>query len=143
MDEGKKIKVPLQEEIDFVSKYVEVQSVRFNNKIKISFTVQGNFAHKTIAPLLLLPIIENTFKHGIEDEIMEGYIAIEISLFNDTLMLTARNSKIKWEKDIGARKGIGLENVKKRLALLYPDKYKIDLVESINEYKITLTINLQ
>ena len=85
--------VPLLKEIEFLKNYVDIQSVRFNKEIKISFQSQGINETAYIEPMLLLPFIENIFKHGLQEEAGKGFAEIIICLEGNELMLEARNSK--------------------------------------------------
>jgi sensor histidine kinase YesM len=135
-------KVPLEQEVNFLSNYVAVQSVRYNEKIAISFDTQGIDGNASIEPLLLLPFIENTFKHGVEEEMREGFIDIVVCLIDNELTLSAKNSKAVKSGVVVTPSGIGLANTEKRLALLYPDKHTLEVSETPTTYTLLLTICL-
>jgi sensor histidine kinase YesM len=134
-------KVPLEQEVNFLRNYVEVQSVRYNNKIVISFDTQGITPEARIEPLLLLPFVENTFKHGVEEEMKEGYIEMVVCLIDDELTLSAKNSKAS-NNHSGHANGIGLVNTEKRLSLLYPGKHSLVVNETDRSYTLLLTLHL-
>lgn len=136
--ESSRERLPLTEEISFVSNYIGVQSVRYNNRIDIRFDSQGISDRAQIAPLLLLPFVENAFKHGIEEETGRGYVDIVVFMNNDELTLYVKNSKV--QKAAAQRKGIGIDNARKRLQLLYPGKYSLAVKETDSDYAVTLTI---
>lgn len=140
--ETKTPKVLLQKEIDFLRNYVDVESVRYNENIRICFDAQGIHAKAMIEPLLLLPMIENTFKHGVQHETAEGFVEIVISLAGDELTLQARNSKPSVKTKQQGEKGVGLDNVIKRLELLYPDKFNLAIQNEAAYYEILLTMQL-
>lgn len=137
-------KQPLTHEIHFLSNYVDVQSVRYHDKTTIRFDTQGITDQALIEPLLLLPYIENAFKHGIE-EVHTGYIEIIICLNDQELTLSVKNSKavVTAGQPIADNgNGIGLDNTQKRLALLYPGKHSLHIQETNETYEVLLTIIL-
>lgn len=132
--------VPLKEEVTFLKNYVEVENIRYRSAIKINFEAQGINGESQITPLLLLPFIENAFKHGIQEEEQEGFVNIIICKTEDDLTMEVANSIAHNKVNAG---GIGLANVKKRLEILYPDQYKL-LIESTEQlYNVSLTIEMK
>ena len=137
--------VPLLKEIEFLKNYVDIQSVRFNKEIKISFQSQGINETAYIEPMLLLPFIENIFKHGLQEEAGKGFAEIIICLEGNELMLEARNSKPGAPvaiKEAREKDGIGLDNVQQRLELLYKGKYHLVIDETEKQYEIILNLQL-
>jgi sensor histidine kinase YesM len=132
-------KVALKKEVAFLQNYISVQSIRYDELYTISFDTQGIDETAQIEPLLLLPFIENTFKHGLETELENGFIEMVICLNGNELTLTTCNKKSNNTKQ---KKGIGIENTQKRLSLLYPNKHSIFIEDNNNLYKLTLTIFL-
>jgi two-component system, LytTR family, sensor kinase len=132
-------KVNLQNEIDYITSFIDLQIIRLSNTKSILYQCSGNIAQYSIAPLLLIPFIENMFKHGILNQI-EKPLEINISTINGTLQLITSNFINTLHKDQAS--GIGLDNVKKRLALLYPDKHTLKIETKDNIYKTTLQIKL-
>lgn len=132
-------KVLLKKEVEFLENYVTVQSIRCHNKFRIEFDTQGINDTTYIEPLLLLPYIENTFKHSTDQEKGDGFIEIVICLNNNELTLTTFNNKSNINS---TRKGIGMENTQKRLNLLYPNKHSIRIEDGENQYKLSLTVFL-
>lgn len=130
--------VSLKKEIDFLRNYMEVEALRHSDKIDISFETQGINEHALIEPLLLLPFVENTFKHGIREETSKGYIYIIISLVGTELFMEISNSKPAITKK--ETKGIGLQNATRRLDILYPDRYKLDVRNNDDSYELRLTL---
>lgn len=128
-------KVPLEKELEYIRKYIDLQRLRFEQNIQADLHVAGNVEEVMIPPLLLIPFVENAFKHG-EFNNISGLI-MNIYTTDKKLHVHCHNKKGKQEKDTGG--GIGLENVKRRLSLLYPGKH-ILLVEDKNDF---FTINLE
>jgi sensor histidine kinase YesM len=132
----------LVQEIDFISNYITVESVRFSENMDIQFETQGIHSAFNIEPLLLLPFIENTFKHGARQEIGSGYIHVIICLLENELIMEAKNSKPAVQADADGR-GIGLVNASKRLALLYPQSHQINITQDHSHYEVRLSILLR
>jgi LytS/YehU family sensor histidine kinase len=137
-----KEQVSLKQEVNFLKNYVEVESIHYSEKMDIAFETQGINDSALIEPMLLLPFVENTFKHGIREETDKGYVHIIISLVENDLFVEIKNSK---PQNINGEKvnGIGLLNASKRLQMLYPDKHKIEIQESDHSYELCLSLILK
>jgi two-component system, LytTR family, sensor kinase len=131
--------VSLQNEIDYITSFIDLQTIRFSHKESVQYYFSGNISQHSIAPLLLIPFIENMFKHGILNHV-EKPLQINIAVENGTLHLTTSNFINTLHKDEAS--GIGLDNVKKRLALLYPDKHTLKIETKENIYTTSLQIKL-
>lgn len=133
--------VLLSQEIDFLNNYIAIEKIRYPDHISIHCDIQGVKETDKIAPLLLLPFIENAFKHGAKEEVEQGYINIVICRTEDELTLHTDNSK---PRSAGKKesKGIGLENAKKRLDLLYGDHYEWNVTEDESRYTMDLTLKM-
>jgi len=134
--------VALQKEIQFINNYIELEKIRHNKNVQINFSLSGNAANSEIAPLLLIPFIENSFKHGVNASIGKGWVDINLSAMEEKISLSVVNSMAGNHVNGSAQKGIGLENVKKRLQLLYPGKNMLNLEEEKEKYSVNLDINL-
>ncbi|WP_158542210.1 sensor histidine kinase [Pedobacter chinensis] len=139
-------KVTLEKELSFIIDYVNIMKLRVNSNTIVIFPTPEKNDDLYIAPMLLLPFVENAFKHGIDD-IEPVTITIIITVSTESLTLTTRNKIIDRtgvSKDDYAEAGIGMANTKRRLELLYPHKHvlgtKVDPLE--NEYHLNLQINL-
>jgi two-component system, LytTR family, sensor kinase len=129
-------KVPLQKEVDYIRKYIDLQRLRFEHVIKADMHVAGDTETVLIPPLLLISFVENAFKHGDFSSTGTGLV-MNMYRNNHKLHFHCSNAKGKQQKDAGG--GIGLENVKRRLLLLYPGKHLL-LIEDKNNY---FTVNLE
>ena len=118
-----KPRVSLEEEIMHLKEYIALEQMRFQDTLKVSFRTENIDHKKMIPPMLLIPFVENAFKHG---NLIDGYLRVDIKIIldNDSLRLEIRNT-VKSEDDPLKKPGIGLENIKKRLDLIYPKKYKL------------------
>jgi two-component system, LytTR family, sensor kinase len=133
--------IELSKEIDYINKYINLQELRLTNKSLISFTVEGSVESIKVAPMLFISFIENAFKHATDKEVEAG-ISIQFKitehriLFNVTNAFDATKNRVKDETS-----GIGLENVRRRLELIYPNNHKLEISTKDNRYKVELTIN--
>lgn len=139
---AKNQRVPLAEEVDFLANYVAVESMRFSEKATIVFDSQGIQNRVGIEPLLLLPFVENTFKHGLNQTLHQGFVQIVLVLIDAELMLETRNSKVNRPASKPPNPGIGLTNAVKQLALLYPDKHDLQIQEDESTYVLRLRLIL-
>jgi hypothetical protein len=131
-------KVALDKELEYIRKYTRLQKLRYGHTIKADLQVSGETNKIEIPPLLLIPFIENAFKHGDFSAGGEGLTAI-VSCTGDKMYFYCYNTKGKGEKDTGG--GIGLANIKRRLQLLYPGKHLLDIQDSANSF--TVNVELQ
>ena len=137
--------VLLENEIKYVKNYLELEKLRQGDRFDIQFKLDGNANEKKIAPLLFIPFLENSFKHGLDNQIKSGFVNIDLRIKGEDLHLTIENSKPpsipakKQEKKSG---GIGLENVKRRLKLLYPNRHKLEIREKPHSFRVFLNLKL-
>jgi len=141
MKETQKDFVNLKDEIDYVDCFIALQKLRLDSNVKLSFEHAGNFSDFQIAPMLLIPFVENAFKHGVNSE-ENSVIKVEASLFKNHFVFKVKNLKVKKQFDISEHSGIGISNTKKRLELLYGKRQTLDISESERDFKIMLTIDL-
>lgn len=139
--------VPLHGEIAFLENYIALERLRNKaENVTIIFETQGNTDNITIAPLLLINFIENAFKHGVKAGIDHAYVHIYISTQGNVLQMSIANSKPQQTnvqmQSIKEAGGIGIKNVKRRLAILYPNRHKLKITESNEQYTINLNIEL-
>lgn len=140
--ESKQEKVLLTSEILYIKHYIELQKNRYGNKLDISLNIYDEISDLYIAPLLLLPVIENSFKHGIADSINQGWIRIDISRQKDYYSIKIENSTEEKYGQSGSGNGIGLQNVQKRLQLIYPDKYEFKTIKELHSYLAILKLKV-
>ncbi len=134
--------VPLSKEIEVLKKYVELEKLRYGERMDVSFSCSGNTQSLVIAPLLLLPFVENSFKHGMSEELDQCWINIHLHATERHLTFNLSNS-CNHDNPSGIAGGIGLENIKKRLALIYPEKYKLDIKKEDEMYIVKLELFLE
>jgi two-component system LytT family sensor kinase len=134
-------KVLLEKELTYLHNYIELERLRFEDAAEINVTTDTVAAGQKIAPLLLLPLVENAFKHGLSKQTENGWLKVVINVDGATLTATVDNSKPS-SAPYKSKGGIGIVNLKKRLKLLYPDTYKLELEDNKDTFKATLIINL-
>jgi sensor histidine kinase YesM len=141
--EAKQNFVSLGSEIAYLKNYIELQKNRYGDKLDASVNIYDEIDDLYIAPLLLLPLIENSFKHGIADAIGEGWIRIDISKQQGNFSIKIENSiEDNPQQNRIKNGGIGIENVRKRLHLIYPDSHEFKIVEGAHSYLVVLKINI-
>ena len=133
--------VPIQNEIDFIKNYIDLQLVRLTDKVHVNFIAETDNENTQIAPLLFISFVENAFKYGISTK-EKTSIDIKIVTSNDKVSFTVNNTIVKADNGIIDKTGIGINNVKRRLELLYPHKYTLSVVDNGNEFIVHLDIIL-
>jgi len=134
--------VPLEEEINYLNNYIELQKLRLDSKIKFDYTIEGEFSGLQIAPMLLIPFVENAFKHGVNSE-QDSSIRINIKVNESEIHFLVANNKVEIQSGIQENSGgLGIENTKHRLALIYPSGHLLTIKETENDFIVSLHINL-
>lgn len=128
--------VLLSEEIAHIQDYIELEKMRFNDRLNVQMDMSATSDDITIAPMLLLPFIENSFKHGsIKNGVLE--IAIQLSASSNEIHFRIKNSN---SENTTSKQGIGLENIKKRLELLYPKHYQLHINNMADTFEVDLQL---
>lgn len=135
-------KVLLSKEIEFLENFVRLQELQIEERGNVTFNVSGIPSNKRIAPLILIVFIENCFKHSTASQSDLISVSIALTIDNDTLTLNCTNSFSPDGNTNQLASGIGLENVKKRLALLYPNAHNLSISKREKEYEANLILNL-
>ncbi len=147
LHEGDKERVTLSQEIEFICGFIDLQKARLGEKIDVQFSDQIDNSKQNIPPLLLIPFIENAFKYSSMVEGKNIPLIIRINLVGNSFNLYVENKfnqsyvtnqSITWKES-----GIGIENVRRRLALLFPSKHKLSIDSNHNVFKVTLEIDLE
>ena len=133
--------VLLEKELEIMKNYIDLEKERYGNKIEISWDVDGDVKDKYISPLLLLPFLENAFKHGTSEQLEKPWLSVDISVSQNRLKGKIANSKN--EDTPVSNHGIGLQNVKKRLAFIYPDSHELKMNDEGNFFVVSLSIELK
>jgi len=136
--------ISLSKEIDFIEGYINLMQLRLNEKVQIIFDKPEDLKNVDIAPMLFLPFVENAFKHGISS-IYPSYVYIGISQTSSTLKIEVRNSIFKEKaENLEESNGIGLNNTRRRLDLIYPGRYNLTVNENTleNEFNVQLKLDV-
>jgi sensor histidine kinase YesM len=134
--------VLLEDEIAYINNFIELQKLRLDRSVRLEYSCPENIPPLQIAPMLLIPFIENAFKHGVNSE-QKSYIKIEISISKTEFRLIVVNNKVSVQQDISEKSGLGLTNTWHRLNLIYPSKHLLVINDTEKEFSVSLHINLQ
>lgn len=130
--------VPLSKELEFIQSYIKLMKLRFSDKVKINLSLPNLLPDKSIPPLLFTSFVENAFKHGISYQ-SSTFIDISFLYENESLIFEIKNSNPGNGKETEAS-GIGIENSKKRLDIIYGKDYSLDIEDNKEDYKLILKI---
>jgi two-component system, LytTR family, sensor kinase len=133
--------VSLTREVEYINHYIDLQKLRLSKNIDVQLNVSGETSGHTISPMLLIPFIENAFKHGISYT-HKSYVHIQLIVNRNIIEFNITNSRHNKAKSNDNDSGLGLENVTKRLNLLYAQKHSLHISESEKEYIVNLKIEL-
>jgi len=137
-----KSKVMLSDELNHLKNYVEIERIRYGEKVKIDFQIEGDPDGLEIAPMLLLAFFENAFKHGVSKSLKKPFVHVQLRMDQASIHLNVQNSyqpQNSLQEDY--THGIGLKNVKKRLELIYPE-HSLRIESKANTFEIDLKLNL-
>lgn len=138
--------VSLQKEVEYIANYIELEKIRWNDSAAIGFEIQGDLAGQHIAPLLLIVFIENAFKHLSVAKGRQGYVRILLAVKEEKLHLQVKNSvdpSLPPPVQTRNRKGgLGLNNARKRLNLIYPDQYTLSINRLPESFEVDCQIEL-
>jgi two-component system LytT family sensor kinase len=136
--------VPLSKEVAYMQNYIELEKLRQGKGADMSFEIHGEIRDQKITPLLLIPFIENSFKHGVKNTLQDGFVHITMIVEEQFLQFEVINSKpaLAPKNEHNKSGGIGLVNVQRRLNLIYPDKYELQVNNTPNTYQIILTLTM-
>ncbi|MCW3114518.1 MAG: hypothetical protein JWR18_2914 [Segetibacter sp.] len=140
LSETKHDTVPLDKEIQFIKHYIELQKVRLTDKVSIEFNVEGETEGKQIAPLLLIPFVENAFKYGVSTK-ETSKLVFEIKATPDRIYFASTNDMMSTDKGNENNTGIGLKNTRRRLELLYADAHQLTVAEENKQFIVKLILN--
>lgn len=139
--EGNNRLTPLSREVQFLRNYVQLMSMRYTGNVSISLDVPDVLPDSMLPPLLLVIFVENAFKHGISYR-TKSFVEISLQPHGDRLLFSCRNSRPEIKHDENMKGGVGLSNVRRRLDLLFPGNYTLDIKEQEDTYTVCLDIPL-
>lgn len=137
--------ISIEKEMELIQNYLDLEMLRYGDRLKLKFDQNIDNPQSRIAPLILLPLIENAFKHGASGAINEPEIQISLGVSDQQLTLTIFNTKPQLPQMIESapKEGIGMANVQKQLNLTYPKAYEMEVLETTEAYSLTLQIDLK
>ena len=138
--EGQKTQVNLSQEISYLQDYIALQTIRNKDKCSISVNWPENANQQQIAPLLLVILLENAFKHGVDKSVDQCELIFNMKLKNNTLIAQCINDFE--QAQTSKPKGIGLENLKRRLSLIYHNKHNLETHQTSGKWHVILTLEL-
>ncbi len=133
--------VSLDKEVQLIEDYISLETLRYSDRLQVDFNITGESRKKLVPPMIILPFVENAFKHGTSKHLQKALIVIDLVVENERMKLQVTNSKptVKVNEDGSYTEGIGLKNVKRRLDLLYGSSY----ILYIDDQETTFTIKLE
>jgi len=135
--------IPLDKELAVVTNYIALQKIRSDGQLNIETKISGEIDNQKIAPLLLITFLENAFKHGAKERSERSFIGLDIEIEKNKLLFSVENNKgIVDEVKTGEHGGLGLENVKRQLELLYPKKHLLTIKNMKDNFAIQLQLDL-
>lgn len=134
--------VRLEKEIEYIENFIELQQIRFGTFIQFECSITGDHKNKYIAPLILIAFIENAYKHGVNAE-DNSIIKIQLETTENQLHLFVKNNKVFVQRSEESESGLGVENTKNRLQILYPGKHQLIIDNNEKEYSVSLTLDLK
>ena len=137
-------KVAISKEIEQLKNYMDLETLRYGEKLDLKFNQKVDKPATEIAPLILLSLIENAFKHGTSGNLLNPLIHIDLEVVDQQLKFEVFNTKSENRQSIkGLKKqGVGSKNIKRQLDLIYPDKYELEIVDQEKDYLVNLSIQL-
>lgn len=140
--ESNEEKVPIEKEIGYMKNYLELEKLRHGPNVKIEFALGGDFSDLKIRPLLFLPFIENCFKHGVNKSLDLSYVIMKLEADDSKIEFSIKNNKPAddLKTDFDEVGGIGLQNIRRRLKLLYPGRHHLEIRETDEEFIVNLTL---
>jgi len=135
--------VPLAKELKMIEDYVSLEKIRYDDKLELHLAFPEQTNNLQIAPLLLLPLVENCFKHGTSSMLEQPWLSLDIFVEKETLKMKLMNGKFPDNNEKPTSFGIGLQNVKKRLELLYPSKHELTITSDDDVFIVNLKLQLE
>lgn len=135
-------RVPVQGEVKQIENYLALEQLRYGDQVSIEMSCTSPLAGYSIAPMLLIPFVENGFKHGVSQQEGEAWMTVRIGINASTMTFTVANVSTPDGSAGNYNEGIGLTNLRKRLDMLYPGKHRLDLVQGRDRFTANLTIQL-
>jgi len=140
--EGRMPSVPLSEEIKMIEEYIYLEKIRYGNKLELHIDLPPN-SDLAIAPLLLLPFVENCFKHGTSNILEHPWLNLQVSVQGNQMMMKLLNGKPPRKANEERAAGIGIQNVQRRLELIYPGRHELVITDETEVFIVRLKVELE
>ncbi|MBK8087756.1 MAG: histidine kinase [Chitinophagaceae bacterium] len=140
--EGTQPFVSLSKELKMIEDYINLEKIRYGNKLELHLNLPAQTNDLLIAPLLLLPLVENCFKHGTSNVLEQPWIHLQVSIKNTELQIKLLNGKVNHPATNTNSAGIGIKNVQQRLSLLYPGKHELNITSEEDVFIVNLKLEL-
>ncbi len=134
--------ITVSEEIKLIEDYIDLERIRYNERLNIVFKKEVDDDSQKVSPLLLLPFVENAFKHGVSETRFDSFINIQLTIFKGRLTLIIENNKEDEKNILNTNDPIGLGNIRRQLELIYND-YEMHVDNQQKTFKVTLNVNLK
>lgn len=134
--------VPLKKEIEYLRNFIELSMLKDSRGLNVKVEIDKNHQDLMVAPMLFVPFVENAFKHSRIEDLQNGWIVIELKVDNRHVLLHVRNSLPESTFTKDSASGIGLENVRRRLELLYPKKHLLEVKQGSDYFDVVLELDL-
>ena len=137
--DGQKDKVTIDKEVAFLNNYIKLHQMRYQKDIDIRFELDIKDDHMKVMPLLFIILVENAFKHGVEALRKSAFVHIKLKADEKEITFEVKNN---FEPDIDKKKGIGLQNLRRRLNIMYANNYKLTTDSSGDTFTALLSLNI-
>ncbi len=134
--------VSLDKEINILKSYADLEKVRYGDRLQLEWDVDGNQGNRSIAPLLMIPFLENSFKHGTSQILKNPWIKLSVKILDERLLFILINGKPNESEPFTLKKGLGLTNVKKRLQLIYGSAHSLEIENYPDHYSVRMEVPL-
>jgi sensor histidine kinase YesM len=135
--------MPLEKELKMLNGYIGLEKARYGDRLDMQVKMEGDFHNWRIAPLLMIPLIENCFKHGVSQMLQQPWVKLRILAHENTLDFQLSNSKPSTGTPANGKNGIGLKNIKKRLELLYHGQYELNIDPTSDSFSVRMLVPLE
>jgi sensor histidine kinase YesM len=142
-EESKANLTPVVKEVNILKDYIGIEQVRYGNNLALELSIKGDYENKNMAPLLMIPFIENAFKHGASKILLSPWIAIVIIVNDNNLSLSVRNNKPVSQQPANPISGIGLKNVRRRLDILYPQQHNLRIDSNEELFAVDMVVPIE
>lgn len=135
-------RIPITKELSIIKNYIALEQIRFGKRLDLSINIEGDLEEIQIEPLLFLPLVENAFKHGANEMAEQAWISLDVKASVSQLIFKLINGKPATGQGLGITTGIGLQNLRKRLSLIYPGRHILRILEEDEKFMVTLQLQL-